>query len=278
MSQRTIIITGASDGIGAVAARELARAGERVVIVGRSPAKTRRLAEETGAPAHTADFTDLRQVRQLAAELQAAYPRIDVLVNNAGAVMGDFERTADGIEKTFQVNYLAPFLLTNLLLGRLIASRAAVISTSSTAARRLARLDLEDLQGERGYEPVKAYADAKLENILFIRELHRRHGADGIAAVAFHPGTVATNFASGTTSSWRYIYGTPLRHLLLISPRRGARPLLRLAEGTPGQDWQPGQFYVRNKIAPAGPQADDPALARALWDRSAELVGLPLAS
>jgi NAD(P)-dependent dehydrogenase (short-subunit alcohol dehydrogenase family) len=278
MSQRTIIITGASDGIGAVAARELTRAGERVVIVGRSPAKTRRVAEEAGAPAHVADFADLAQVRQLAADLRAAYPRIDVLVNNAGAVMGGFERTADGIEKTLQVNHLAPFLLTSLLLDRLIGSRATVITTSSTAARRFARLDVEDLQNERGYEPVKAYADAKLDNILFTRELNRRHGADGINAVAFHPGNVATSFASDTTGSWRYIYGTPLRHLLLISPRRGARRLLRLAEGTPGRDWQPGQFYAGNKIASAGPQADDPALARAVWDRSAQLTGLAAAS
>jgi NAD(P)-dependent dehydrogenase (short-subunit alcohol dehydrogenase family) len=277
MSQRTIIITGASDGIGAVAARELASAGEHVVIVGRSPAKTRRLGQEIGAPAHVADFADLAQVRKLAADLLIENPRIDVLVNNAGAVMGAFERTADGIEKTLQVNHLAPFLLTSLLLDRLIASRATVISTSSTAARRLAKLDADDLQNERGYQPVKAYADAKLDNILFTRELDRRYGADGINAVAFHPGNVASNFASGTTSSWRYIYGTPLRHVMLISPRRGARPLLRLASGTPGRDWQPGQFYVKDKIAQAGPQADDPALARAVWDRSAQLTGLPTA-
>jgi NAD(P)-dependent dehydrogenase (short-subunit alcohol dehydrogenase family) len=275
MGQRTIVITGASDGIGAVAARRLAAAGERVVVVGRSPAKTERLAAQIGAPAYVADFADLAQVRELASRLQADQPRIDALVNNAGAVMGEFTRTVDGFEQTLQVNHLAPFLLTHLLLERLTAARATVITTASTAGRRLGHLDLADLDNARNYDPLKAYGDAKLANVLFTRELHRRSGAEGIAAVAFHPGNVATNFAAGTTSSWRFVYGTPLRHVLLISPRRGARPLLRLAQGVPGADWQPGEFYVKDKAASSGPQDHDADLARALWDRSADLLGLP---
>jgi NAD(P)-dependent dehydrogenase (short-subunit alcohol dehydrogenase family) len=278
MPDRTIVITGASDGIGAVAARELARAGERVVVVGRSPDKTRAVAEEIGAPAYVCDFADLGQVRALAEQLRAAHPRIDVLVNNAGAIMGGFERTVDGHEKTLQVNHLAPFLLTNLLLDQLVSSHARVINTASTAAKRFGSLDLDNLENERGYDAIKAYGDAKLDNILFTRELHRRYGAHGIATVAFHPGNVASNFASDTTSSWRFIYNTPLRHLMLISPRRGAQPLLRLAEGRPGVDWQSGAFYVKTKIASSGPQADDASLAAALWNRSAEMVGLPAAA
>jgi NAD(P)-dependent dehydrogenase (short-subunit alcohol dehydrogenase family) len=277
MPGRTIVITGASDGIGAAAARTLSAAGERVVVTGRDAGKTGRLAAELGVPAFTADFAELAQVRRLAADLRESIPGIDVLVNNAGAIMPGFERTVDGREKTFQVNHLAPFLLTSLLTGVLAASSAAVITTASTAAS-LGHLDPDDLDSTRGFDTKKAYATTKLENILFTRELHRRHGHRGISAVAFHPGNVASNFASGTTSNWRFIYGTPVRHLALISPDKGARALLWLANGTPGTTWAPGLFYARYKPQIPSPQASDDALAAALWDRSAELAGLPAAA
>jgi NAD(P)-dependent dehydrogenase (short-subunit alcohol dehydrogenase family) len=274
MSGRTIVITGASDGIGAAAARSLSAAGERVVVVGRDAGKTGRLAAELKAPALTADYADLAQVRQLAAQLRAACPRIDILVNNAGAIMPGFERTADGHEKTFQVNHLAPFLLTVLLMDVLRASSATVITTASTAAA-LGHVDLDDLDSARAFDTKKAYATSKLENILFTRELHRRYGERGIHAVSYHPGNVASNFASDTTSNWRFVYSTPLRHVALISPEKGTRTLLRLVNGTPGTTWTPGLFYVKDKPKIPGPQAGDDALAAALWDRSAELAGLP---
>jgi NAD(P)-dependent dehydrogenase (short-subunit alcohol dehydrogenase family) len=273
MSGRTIVITGASDGIGAVAARTLSAAGEHVVVVGRNPGKTGRLAAELQAPAFVADFADLAQVRQLAAQLRAACPRIDILVNNAGAIMPGFERTADGHEKTFQVNHLAPFLLTNLLMDVLQASSATVITTASDAAS-LGHLDLDDLDNTRAFDAKKAYATSKLENILFTRELHRRYGNRGIHAVAFHPGNVASSFASDTTSNWRFIYNTPLRHVVLISPKKGTRTLLWLVNGTPGTAWTPGLFYAKNKTKTPNPQAGDDALAASLWNRSAELAGL----
>ena len=150
MSERTIVITGASDGIGAAAARALAASGDRVVIVGRSPQKTEAIAAELGADHFIADFTRLADVRALAAELLRRYPRIDVLANNAGGIMGARELTADGHEKTLQVNHLAPFLLTTLLMDRLIESRASVINTSS-AANRFGRLNLDDLGNARKY-------------------------------------------------------------------------------------------------------------------------------
>src|SRR6202021_1593778 len=131
MSEQTIVITGASDGIGAAAARQLTAAGERVVLVGRSEAKTAAVAAELSAPYYLADFTDLAQVRDLAGKLGAAYPRIDVLANNAGGIMGERAVTVDGFEKTFQVNHLAPYLLTSLLLPTLTASSAKVLQTSS---------------------------------------------------------------------------------------------------------------------------------------------------
>jgi NAD(P)-dependent dehydrogenase (short-subunit alcohol dehydrogenase family) len=274
MDKQAIVITGASDGIGAAAARQLAARGEKVILVGRSQAKTAAVAAELGAPYHLADFADLGQVRQLAAELQAAYPRIDVLANNAGGIMGERQVTKDGFEKTFQVNHLAPFLLTSLLLPVLIASSGKVLQTSSVAAKNFGKIDVDDLQNERDYSPNKAYGDAKLENILFTRELHRRYHDQGISAAAFHPGNVATNFASDTTSWFRFIYHTPVKRLMLVTPAKGAETLVWLAEGTPGTTWQSGAYYDKNKPATSTGQADDPHLAQEPWDRSATLTGL----
>ncbi|HEY0240804.1 MAG TPA: SDR family NAD(P)-dependent oxidoreductase, partial [Friedmanniella sp.] len=186
MPNQTIVITGASDGIGAAAARKLSAEGHEVVLVGRSPDKTAAVANELGAPYLVADFSDLAEVRTLADRLATTYPRIDVLANNAGGIMGHRQLTVDGFELTFQVNHLAPFLLTNLLLPVLTTSRAKVIQTASIAARMFGHLDLDDLGLEQGYSPDRAYGNGKLENILFTRELDRRFADQGIAAAAFH--------------------------------------------------------------------------------------------
>lgn len=272
---KTIVITGASDGIGAAAARRLAQAGHSLVVVGRSPHKTRRIGEELNVPFFTADFADLTQVRVLASQLLTDAPAIDVLVNNAGGIFGDRTRTVDGFEKTLQVNHLAPFLLTNLLMPALLAADASVINTSSAAARLFGNIDLEDLNNDSRFSANKAYGDSKLANVLFTKELHRRFHSDGLSAAAFHPGPVATGFASDSTSVMRWIYQTPLRHVAgLISPDAGAQTLVWLAETTPGTHWQSGEFYEKLRIARTSPQAADAQLARALWDRSAQLVGL----
>ncbi|CCD95909.1 Short-chain dehydrogenase/reductase SDR [Bradyrhizobium sp. ORS 375] len=267
----TIVITGASDGIGAAGARQLKARGHDVVLVGRNKAKTAALARELNAPFHTADYTQLSDVARLAAEL-GNHGRIDVLVNNAGGIMGPRELTADGFERTFQVNHLAGFLLTRLLLPRLVASRARVIQTASAAANMFGRsFDVTDLNNERNYTPLGAYGRSKLENILFTRELDRRHRADGIAAVAFHPGVVRTNFASETTPMMRLVYHSPLKYLLPLSPARSAQRLVRLAEGTPGADWQPGACYAgRTPMTVAF--KDDGTAARLLWERSEVLL------
>lgn len=272
---QTIIITGASDGIGAAAARQLAAQGEDVVLVGRSPQKTEAVAREIGRPFHLADFADLAQVRALAEELTAAYPRIDVLANNAGGLFSQ-ETTEDGFDKTFQVNHLAPFLLTHLLTDRLVASSAKVIQTSSVGAKAFGHLDLDDLDNRRRWNANKAYGDAKLANILFTQELHRRYHDRGISAVAFHPGNIATNFASDTSSFIRFIYQTPLR-ALLTSVDKGGAALTWLAEGTPGRTWRSGEYYEKNQVVPPkklNPQARDAELARGLWERSEELLAL----
>ena len=271
---RTIVITGASDGIGAAAARQLSAAGERVVVVGRSAEKSRSVAESIGAPFHVADFAELDQVRALAATLLEQYPRIDVLANNAGGIFGDRTVTVDGNELTFQVNHLAGFLLTNLLRERLIESRASVIQTSSVAARTFSRFDIDDLQAERRFSPSAAYGNAKLANILFTKELARRFGGDGMSAVAFHPGAIVSSFAAGSKGVWRWLYTNPVASRLLTSTEVGGARLAWLAMGTPGVDWQPGGYYANNRLARTSAVAADPLVARELWERSADLVGL----
>jgi NAD(P)-dependent dehydrogenase (short-subunit alcohol dehydrogenase family) len=271
---KTIVITGASDGIGAAAARRLHRNGHRVVVVGRSPHKTEAVAHELGADHFLADFTDLDDVRRLAADLDRAYPRIDVLANNAGGIFGDRARTTDGFEKTFQVNHLAPFLLTDLLLDRLLASRASVIQTSSSGARLFGRLAIDDLDHDKDFTPQLAYGTAKLENILFTRELHRRYHARGLAAAAFHPGAVATGFATESDSFMKRIYSSRIGRAFMASPEKGAEQLVWLAESTPGTDWISGTYYEKHRPARrTNPQATDDDLARRLWERSAELLG-----
>ena len=268
---RTIIITGASDGIGAEAARALSAAGDTVVIVGRSAQKTAAVAAELGADHFVADFTKLDDVRALAAALLERYPRIDVLANNAGGIMGERELTVDGNEKTLQVNHLAPFLLTSLLSERLVASEASVITTASVANSLYGNIDIDDLHNEKRYSPNKAYGDSKLANILFTRELDRRFRHRGVTAAAFHPGLVATSFASNTTSVLRFVYGVVLSRFL-ISPKKGADTLVWLA--SPGSRFTSGGYYTRRKIDKTNRQADDTALAALLWEQSAALVGV----
>lgn len=275
MEPRTIIITGASDGIGASAARQLASRGDKVVLVGRSPHKTAAVAAEIEAPFHVADFADLAQVRALAADLDSAYARIDVLANNAGGIMGRRTLTVDGFEKTFQVNHLAGFLLTHLLMPKLVAARATIIQTASVAAKAFSDLHIDDLQNERRYSAQKAYGNGKLANILFTRELQRRFGDQGIAAAAFHPGVVATSFASESNPLMRLVYHTPVvSRLAMTTPEQGAAQLVWLAQATPGTDFTPGEYYEKRKVARSARAAYDGGLARALWERSAAMLDI----
>ena len=274
MRTKHIVITGASDGIGAAAARQLAADGHRLVIVGRSREKTAAVAEELGVPHFIADFARLDDVRRLAAELREACDRIDVLANNAGLISGERRvGTPDGHELTNQVNYLAPFLLNYLLLDVLIASRATVIGTSSIA-HWAGRINLDDLDHERSYLGFSAYADSKLSLLLHTRELQRRHAAAGLIAVAFHPGIVSSNFASGSGSILEWGYTSPTRVLLPTAPPKGADSLVYLAEGTPGVDFPPGGYIVRRKPAATRTCVRDLRLADALWRKTEETLGL----
>lgn len=272
---RTVVITGASDGIGAASARTIAAQGDRVIVVGRSPEKTAAVANEIGAEYFTADFARLDDVRALGASLAATAPRIDVLANNAGGIFGDRTPTVDGNEKTFQVNHLAPFLLTHLLGDILRASNAAIVNTSSIAAARFGHIDMDDLDNAKNYSANKAYGDAKLANILFTRGLHERLHRDGVTSVAFHPGAVATSFAADTTSWFRWAYRTPLARLIMLPATKGGDTLTWFINGEPDVTWLSGHYYdERSLTTKMNPQVLDDALVGALWDRSAELVGV----
>lgn len=277
MASKTIVLTGASDGIGALAARQLVADGNTVVLVGRSRQKTEALAGELRAPYFVADFARLAEVRQLAADIARAHPVIDILVNNAGGIFGKREITVDGFEKNLQVNYLAPYLLTQLLLEPLKAAKGSVINVSSESTRRYGKLDIDDLNSENDFSDARAYANAKIDLILFTKTLQAQHGADGLTAVALHPGNLSSNFASDKTSSWSMIYNSPLKHVFLTKPKKGADNLLHFVNGRPGVDWTPGAYYHLTKPATAkqtAPQINDAALAVQLEERTRAMLGL----
>ena len=272
---KTIVITGASDGIGAAAARKLKADGHLVVVVGRDANKTKTVANEINAPYEIADFSELGQVTALAAALDSKYGKIEVLANNAGVMFGNFAKTVDGFERTFQVNHLAPFLLTHLLHTKLLVSAATVVNTSSMTAKMWGQLDLTDLNNEINYDEKRAYGTAKLCNILFTKEFDRRFRKSGINTVAFHPGVVSTNFASDPESSFHKIYhsgGKPT--MSMITPEAGADQLIWISEGEAGKDWQPGEYYDLRKPGELSEQASDLKLALQLWDESVRLLKL----
>jgi len=270
MTHRTIVITGASDGIGAAAARRLRRSGENVVVVGRSESKAAAVAAELDAAYFVADFSDLSQVRALADKIRSECSRIDVLANNAGGMFTKGHETADGHEITFQVNYLAPFLLTTQLMDVLVDSRATVVNTTSSSHKLLPRVTIDDLETTDRRRPSTAYALTKLAIVLFTKELHRRYHASGLSTATFHPGYVDSNFgeASGSRILVFMKYHVPIISRFTATVDQGADQLVWLASSTPGVDWTPGEYYSKGKIAKANRAAYDPALARELWDRT----------
>lgn len=263
----TIVITGGSSGIGAAAARILAKAGARVVITGRAE-QTHQIARQIGADPYLVNYASFADVERFAEKLVKRHPRIDLLVNNVGTIIGDRRITGDGNEMTLQVNHLSGFLLTNLLRPQLEASGAVVINTSS-GTHRYGEIDLDDIQAQRGYNPLLRYASTKLMNILHAIEIERRFA--GVKAVSFHPGGVATGFAREGKGMIRWIYQTPLRRLFLSSPEKGADTLVWLTQGIPGEDWEPGGYYEKRKPGRLSAHVDA-ATARNLWDVSERLV------
>lgn len=249
-----------------------------MILVGRSAQKTAQVARETGAEYFVADYIRLDDVRGLAAQIRSTTDHIDVLANNAGGVFGDRIATVDGNEKTFQVNLLAPFLLTHLLLDLVQSGEGGVINTSSASARLVGKVDVRDLNHETRYAPMRAYGDAKLANILFALGLDRRYRASGIAASAFDPGNVRTGFgAENNDLLTRLIYRTPLSKVALISPEKGGSNLAFFLTGTPGEDWEAGRFYSQTKLASkrqTNAQVFDEVLIAEFWRRTCALLGV----
>jgi retinol dehydrogenase-12 len=279
MQGKICLVTGATSGIGLVTARELARQGARVLLVGRDPAKcadaVEQIRERTGNPeveALLADLSSQQQIRDLARQVRERCPRLDVLINNAGGMWLKREVTVDGLEMTFAVNHLAYFLLTQLLLEPLQASAPARVVNVASAAHRKATLDFDDLQGERRYDGWRAYCRSKLANLLFTYELARRLADTGVTSNALHPGWVATGFARN--NGWRGRLFQLAARCLAISPEEGARTVLYLATAPEVQGVN-GQYFVRERAISSSPISYDEAAASRLWQLSQELTHLP---
>ena len=275
MHNKFIMITGATSGIGQAAAQALAAQGHEILIVGRNPAKTegvaKQIREQTGNQAvHflLADFSDLEQIRHLAEQVKTQFPNLDVLVNNAGAYFNRRQRMSGGVEKTFFVNHLAPFLLTNLLLDHL-QSPARIINVASDA-HQYGQLDLNDLNFEKSYFGFAAYARSKLANILFTYELARRLEGSGVTVNALHPGGVATNIFSTDFS----IFGPLIKgivSLFTLTPEQGADNTIYLAS-SPDVEGVTDKYFVKRAAVPSSPTSYYKDLAKRLWEVSEKLT------
>lgn len=270
----TVVLTGASAGIGAAAAVELAGRGARVALVGRTPDKlaavAARVRAQTGsAPGtHRCDFASFTDVRALAEQLLATYDRIDVLANNAGALVRGQKTTPDGHELTIQANHLSPFLLTGLLLPRLLAAPdGARIITTASAAESRGHLDPARLDGRGGW---RSYCASKQANILFTVELARRLHGTGVVPTCLHPGLVRSDFGTATPA---FRLGRIFAPFAFVSPAQGASTLVHLATTADGTA-APGAYFANNSLANASKHSTDPALALRLWTVSEDLVGI----
>ncbi len=272
---KQVVVTGATSGIGEATAIGLARAGAHVALVGRdaqrgaaSLAKVQ-AAGDGSASLFLADLSSLAEVRRLAGELAAALPRVDVLINNAGAVFMKREVTVDGLERTFALNHLSYFLLTELLLPKLQASAPARIINVSSEAHRQGGLDFDDLQRERSYSGFGAYGASKLANLLFTRELARRLQGQSITVNAMHPGVVATGFGLNTPGVFRVLIS--LARPFFRTPEKAALTALYLA-GDPALDGVTGLYFADSKRKTPTKAAQSDADAARLWEVSEALV------
>jgi retinol dehydrogenase-14 len=279
MVGKIVLITGGTGGIGKATAIGLARLGARVGITGRDVARTGQVAADiraasgnTAVDAFAADMSSQAEVRRLAVAVLETYPRLDVLINNVGGFWAHRHPTADGLEHTFALNHLAPFLLTNLLLDRLKASAPARVVTVSSGAQSAGRIDFDDLQSARNYSGQRAYSQSKLANIMFTNELARRLEGTGVTATSVHPGVVRTNFGA-EDQAWLFTVVSHVVLPFLKTPAQGALRSIYLAS-SPDVDGVTGQFFANRKLKIANKVAYDTALTARLWQVSADLVGL----
>ncbi len=275
MNDKIVLVTGATAGIGKQTALELSKLGARVIVVARSAEKTTRVVAElkqqsgnANIDSFLADLSSIRSIRDLARAVLAKYPRIDVLVNNAGAINLSREVTVDGYERTFATNHLAYFLLTELLLPALEAAPAGRIVNVSSEAHRAGRLDFSDLQAAHKYSSLKVYGRSKLANIYFTRELARRLAGTRVTVNALHPGFVASEFL---TKGGLMGLLKPVVNLFAVSVEQGARTSVWLAS-SPEVEGVTGKYFYKCKEKAPRPYALDDEAAAKLWAESEKLV------
>lgn len=278
MAGRTVLVTGGTAGIGRATAVGLATMGAHLAICGRDRGRAEGAAGEIRAAGggqvevFVADLSCQSEVRQLADEVLKRLSRIDVLVNNVGGYWNTRHVTADGLERTFALNHLAPFLLTNLLLDRLQHSAPARVVTVASNAHGQRRIDFDDLQGERSYSGARAYNQSKLANVLFTYELARRLQATLVTANALHPGVVRTSFGAEDPAGVQRLL-VPFLRPFMKAPAQGAATSSHLASA-PDLEQVTGRYFVNSKSKRSSERSYDEAAVARLWQVSAALVGL----
>jgi NAD(P)-dependent dehydrogenase (short-subunit alcohol dehydrogenase family) len=278
MAGKTVLVTGGIGGIGRATAMGLAMMGVHLGITGRDRGRTEQAAAEIRAASggqvdmFVADLSSQSEVRRLADEVLQACPRLDVLVNNVGGYWNTRHVTADGLERTFALDYLAPFLLTNLLLDRLKQSAPARVVTVASNAHTTGRIDFDDLQSERSYSGSRAYSQSKLGNVLFTYELARRLQATSVTANALHPGVVSTSFGAEDPGGVQRLF-VPFVRPFLKTPVQGAATSILLAS-SPDLEQVSGRYFANSKPKRSSKASYDQTAAARLWQVSAELVGL----
>jgi retinol dehydrogenase 14 len=281
LTGKTVLVTGGTSGVGRATALGLATMGAHLAINGRDRERTEDAAREIRAAGDgqvdvfVADLSSQTEVRRLADEVLHTYPRIDVLVNNVGGYWNSRHVTPDGLEHTFALNHLAPFLLTNLLLDRLKQSAPARVVTVASNAQAMGRIDFDDLQGERSYSGSRAYNQSKLANVLFTYELARRLQSSAVTANALHPGVVSTSFGAEDPRGIQRLI-IPLARPFLKTPAQGAATSIHLASA-PDLEHVTGHYFVKSKPKRSAKRSYDEAAAARLWQVSADLVGLTAA-
>jgi retinol dehydrogenase 14 len=279
MGGKTVLVTGATSGIGRATALGLAKMGGHVAITGRDRKRTEEAAREIRVASSgqvdvfVADLSSQLEVRRLAEEVLQTLPRIDVLINNVGGYWNTRHLTADGLERTFAVNHLASFLLTDLLLGRLKNSAPARVVTVSSNAHAMGRIDFEDLQGAKSYSGGRAYNQSKLANVLFSYELARRLRSSGVTANALHPGMVSTSFGAEDPAGIQRVL-VPFVRPFMKTSTQGAATSIHLA-CAPDLEQVTGRYFVNLKPKQSAARSYDEAAAARLWRVSADLAGSP---
>jgi retinol dehydrogenase 14 len=278
MIGKTVLITGATSGIGRATALGLAKMGADLAIIGRDRVRTEDAAQEIRASGggrvdlFIADLSSQSEVRKLAEELLQSLARIHVLINNVGGYFDTRHVTVDGLERTFALNHLAPFLLTNLLLEKLKQSASARVVTVSSNAQATGRIDFSDLQGERSYSGARAYSQSKLANVLFSYELARRLKDTSVTANALHPGVVSTSFGAEDPATVQRIF-IPFLRPFMKSPAQGAATSIHVASA-PELEQVTGRYFANNHPKKSSGPSYDQATAARLWQLSADLVGV----